>query len=61
MIEVPLATLRGPRRSSARRRGSGAASSTRCYFYQVSAEDLVWGATARILKQFLDMLDEEAE
>src|SRR6202022_1198476 len=28
-------------------------------FYQVSAEDLVWGATARILSQFLALLDEE--
>jgi hypothetical protein len=30
------------------------------YFYQVSPDDLVWGATARIVKQFLDMLAEEA-
>jgi hypothetical protein len=27
-------------------------------FYQVSPDDLVWGATARILTQFLDLLDE---
>jgi hypothetical protein len=27
-------------------------------FYQVSADDVVWGATARILSQFLDLLDE---
>jgi hypothetical protein len=27
-------------------------------FYQVSADDLVWGATARILSQFLALLDE---
>jgi len=26
-------------------------------FYQVSPDDLVWGATARILTQFLDLLD----
>jgi methylglutaconyl-CoA hydratase len=26
----------------------------------VSVEDIIWGATARILKQFLDMIDEEA-
>ena len=28
------------------------------HFYRVSAADVVWGATARILKQFLDILDE---
>ena len=28
-------------------------------FYQVSAADVVWGATARILSQFLALLDEE--
>jgi hypothetical protein len=28
------------------------------HFYQVSAADVVWGATARILKQFLDILDD---
>ena len=30
------------------------------HFYDVSVEDIIWGATARILKQFLDMVDEEA-
>lgn len=29
------------------------------HFFQVSDEDVVWGATARILRQFLDLLDPE--
>ena len=27
------------------------------HFYDVSVEDVIWGATARILKQFLDIVD----
>ena len=60
VIEVPLATLRDPsifRTEQWERDGE----LHPVLFYQVSAEDLVWGATARILSQFLAMLDEEAE
>ena len=60
VIEVPLATLRDPsifRTELWERDGE----LHPVLFYQVSAEDLVWGATARILSQFLAMLDEEAE
>jgi hypothetical protein len=57
---VPLATLRDPsifRTELWERDGE----LHPVLFYQVSAEDLVWGATARILSQFLALLDEEAE
>jgi 8-oxo-dGTP pyrophosphatase MutT (NUDIX family) len=60
VIEVPLATLRDPsifRTELWERDGE----LHPVLFYQVSAEDLVWGATARILSQFLALLDEEAE
>lgn len=60
VIEVPLATLRDPsifRTELWERDGE----QHPVLFYQVSAEDLVWGATARILSQFLALLDEEAE
>ena len=46
-------------RSSAQRRGRAASEAHEVYFYQVSPDDVVWGATARIVKQFLDMLAEE--
>jgi 8-oxo-dGTP pyrophosphatase MutT (NUDIX family) len=60
VIEVPLATLRDPAifRTELWERDGEAHP---VLFYQVSAEDLVWGATARILSQFLALLDEEAE
>ncbi len=60
VIEVPLATLRDPsifRTELWERDGEPHP----VLFYQVSAEDLVWGATARILSQFLALLEEEAE
>ncbi len=60
VIEVPLATLRDPaifRTELWERDGEPHP----VLFYQVSAEDLVWGATARILSQFLALLDEEEE
>jgi len=60
VIEVPLATLRDPaifRTELWERDGEPHP----VLFYQVSAEDLVWGATARILSHFLALLDEEAE
>ena len=60
VIEVPLATLRDPaifRTEMWERDGEPHP----VLFYQVSAEDLVWGATARILSQFLALLEEEPE
>ena len=59
VLEVPLATLRDPaifRTEVWERNGEPHA----VQFYQVSAEDVVWGATARILTQFLELLDEPA-
>jgi 8-oxo-dGTP pyrophosphatase MutT (NUDIX family) len=59
VIEVPLATLRDPaifRTELWERDGEPHP----VLFYQVSAEDLVWGATARILSQFLALLEEGA-
>ena len=60
VIEVPLATLRDPaifRAETWERDGEP----HQVLFYQVSADDVVWGATARILSQFLAILDEEPE
>ena len=60
VIEVPLATLRDPaifRTETWERDGEPHP----VLFYQVSAADVVWGATARILSQFLALLDEEPE
>lgn len=58
VLEVPLATLRDPaifRTEIWERNGEA----NPVLFYQVSAEDVVWGATARILSQFLALLDED--
>jgi 8-oxo-dGTP pyrophosphatase MutT (NUDIX family) len=60
VIEVPLATLRDPaifRTELWERDGE----QHPVLFYQVSPDDVVWGATARILSQFLALLDEEPE
>jgi len=57
VIEVPLDTLRDPaifRTELWERDGEWHS----VHFYQVSTADVVWGATARILKQFLEILDE---
>jgi 8-oxo-dGTP pyrophosphatase MutT (NUDIX family) len=58
VIEVPLEMLADPSifRAETWTRGG---ESHEVYFYQVSSDDVVWGATARIVKQFLDMLAEE--
>jgi 8-oxo-dGTP pyrophosphatase MutT (NUDIX family) len=55
VLEVPLATLADPAIFHTEvwtRNGEPHA----VHFYQVSADDVVWGATARILKQFLELL-----
>ena len=59
VLEVPLETLRDPAifRTELWERGG---EPHPVHFYDVSVEDIIWGATARILKQFLDMIDEEA-
>lgn len=59
VIEVPLATLADPAIFRAET-WNETGESREVYFYQVSADDVVWGATARIVKQLLDLLlDEE--
>jgi 8-oxo-dGTP pyrophosphatase MutT (NUDIX family) len=56
VIEVPLELLRDPSifRTEIWERGG---EPHPVHFYQVSVEDVVWGATARILKQFLALVD----
>ena len=57
VLEVPLSVLRDPaifRTEMWERNGEAHP----VQFYQVSPEDVVWGATARILTQFLELLDE---
>jgi 8-oxo-dGTP pyrophosphatase MutT (NUDIX family) len=60
VIEVPLDLLRDPAifRTEIWERGG---EPHPVHFYRVSEEDVVWGATARILKQFLDLLDSAEE
>jgi 8-oxo-dGTP pyrophosphatase MutT (NUDIX family) len=56
IIEVPLATLRDPtifRTEIWERDGVPHP----VHFFDVSRHDVIWGATARILRQFLDLLD----
>ncbi len=57
VIEVPLDLLRDPTifRTEIWERGG---KPHPVHFYQVSVEDVVWGATARILKQFLELVDQ---
>ena len=56
VIEVPLDVLRDPSifRTEIWERGGEPHD---VYFFSVSVEDVVWGATARILRQFLDLID----
>ena len=56
VIEVPLELLRDPSifRTEIWERGG---EPHPVHFYQISVEDVVWGATARILKQFLELVD----
>ncbi len=60
VIEVPLETLRDPAifRTELWELG-GEGHQVHCY--DVSVEDVIWGATARILKQFLDIVDGREE
>jgi 8-oxo-dGTP pyrophosphatase MutT (NUDIX family) len=55
VLEVPLSVLRDPaifRTELWERNGQAHPVD----FYRVSSEDVIWGATARIVKQFLDLL-----
>ena len=60
VIEVPLDKLRDPAifRTELWERGG---EPHPVHFYDVSVEDIIWGATARILKQFLDIVDGREE
>lgn len=56
VFEVPLGVLQDPavfRAETWVRDGEA----HEVYFYQVSASDVIWGATARIVKQFLDLVE----
>jgi 8-oxo-dGTP pyrophosphatase MutT (NUDIX family) len=60
VLEVPLDRLRDPaifRTELWERNGEPHP----VHFYQVSADDVIWGATARILRQFLCLLEGEEE
>ena len=59
VLEVPLSTLRDPAilRTELWERNGEAHP---VLFYDVSPDDVIWGATARILSQFLSLLDEAA-
>ena len=56
VLEVPLRVLRDPAIfHTEMREWNGEAHLV--HFYRVSAEDVIWGATARILNQFLGLLE----
>ncbi len=58
VLEVPLRVLRDPaifHTETWERNGEPHL----VYFYRVSEEDVIWGATARILRQFLGLLADE--
>src|SRR5262249_42784516 len=60
VLEVPLRVLRDPvifRTETWERNGE----SHLVDFFDVSKEDVIWGATARILKQFLNLLDGDSK
>ena len=60
VIEVPLETLRDPTIFRTELWEDGGVGHD-VHFYDVSVEDVIWGATARILKQFLDIVDGREE
>lgn len=60
VIEVPLETLRDPAIFRTELWEVGGEGHD-VHFYEVSVEDVIWGATARILKQFLDIVDGREE
>jgi 8-oxo-dGTP pyrophosphatase MutT (NUDIX family) len=56
VIEVPLSMLRDPSVFHTETWDRNGEPHT-VHFYQVSAEDVIWGATARIVNQFLALID----
>ena len=60
VLEVPVATLRDPaifHTELWERNGEPHP----VHFYRVSPDDVIWGATARILKQFLELLEVDGD
>lgn len=60
IIEVPLTALRDPsifRTEMWERDGATHA----VHFFEVSSRDVIWGATARILRQFLELLEDPGQ
>jgi 8-oxo-dGTP pyrophosphatase MutT (NUDIX family) len=58
VIEVPFARLRDPRALRVEQWERGGAW-REMYFWDLPGDDTIWGATARILKHYLDVLAEE--
>jgi len=56
VLEVPLSVLRDPAVFHTETWERSGESHT-VHFYQVSPDDVIWGATARIVNQFLALLD----
>src|SRR5262249_14148069 len=56
VLEVPLRVLRDPATFHTETWQRGGEPHL-VHFYTVSAEDVIWGATARIVNQFLGLLD----
>jgi 8-oxo-dGTP pyrophosphatase MutT (NUDIX family) len=59
VLEVPLRTLRDPAIFHTEMWDRNVEPHA-VLFYQVSPDDVIWGATARILSQFLSLVDEAA-
>ncbi len=60
VLEVPLSVLRDPAIVHTEMWERDGAPHP-MLFYRVSAEDVIWGATARILNQFLHLLEADGE
>jgi len=56
VLEVPLSVLRDPSVFHTERWDRNGELHT-VHFYQVSSEDVIWGATARIVNQFLALIE----
>jgi len=56
VLEVPLSVLRDPAVFHTETWDRNGESHT-VHFYQVSPEDVIWGATARIVNQFLALIE----
>jgi len=58
VLEVPLRVLRDPAIFATEVWERNGEPHT-VHFYRVSADDVIWGATARIVNQFLGLLDDQ--